>query len=366
MTYPRNSLPTALQHDVAFTRVPDRRPDQRAYPHRRHLTSCLSRCHICPGSEILGVSAERHDADEDLRLDSSRALVTMHTTYKLWYILIYFEHWSTSPLVWADLFLNGLICTICETSLIRRCWKVTKKRKWVTAPLAFLLITIFIANVYLSIALGLGSKHGTVNDSPLREERSFPAKFSFNYWIFGSLVLDVTITSILMVWLCQSKTGLDNLDQALDHIVAVTWESAAVPSAFQIVAVSLYDSKSGESHHLVLFFSLMTGKLYTLGILRSLNSRPDLRGRMTSDDIGRRSLSDWQWGSESENTVSRGWSEVRMPSCLQPEMLFLSPPLSPATTPRGRRLCGLPENNSTTVRQIDIPPVPSVTDQSDG
>ena len=141
---------------------------------------------------------------------------------------------------------------------------------------------------------------------------------------------------LVMVWLWQSKTGLVNLDQALDHIVAVTWESAAVPSAFQIIAVSLYDSRSvrslpehystsqehwltityaglqGESHHLVLFFSLMTGKLYTLGILRSLNSRPDLRGRMTSDDVGRRSLSDWQWGNESENTITRRWSDVRL------------------------------------------------------
>ncbi|KAH9045260.1 hypothetical protein EDB85DRAFT_1905677 [Lactarius pseudohatsudake] len=288
-------------------------------------------------------------------------LQTMYTTYKLWYILVYFEYWSTSPLVWADLFINGLICTICETSLIRRCWKVTKKRKWATAPLAFLLVTIFIANVYLSIALGLGSKHGEANNSPLRAERSFPAQFSFNYWIFGSLVLDVAITSILMVWLFQSKTGLENLDQALDHIVAVTWESAAVPSVFQIIAVSLYDSKSDESHHLVLFFSIMTGKLYTLGILRSLNSRPDLRGRMTSDDIGRRSLSDWQWSNESENTTSRRWSE----------MLFLSPALSPASTPRGRgrRLYGLPESSSTTIRQsgiLPVLPVSSAANQSDG
>jgi hypothetical protein len=66
----------------------------------------------------------------------------------------------------------------------------------------------------------------------------------------------------------------------------------------------------------------MTGKLYTLGILRSLNSRPDLRGRMTSDDVGRRSLSDWQWGDESENTVSQRWSglTVRMHLCLYPEV----------------------------------------------
>lgn len=158
-----------------------------------------------------------------------------------------------------------------------------------------------------------------------------------------------------MVWLCQSKTGLDNLDQALNHIVAATWESAAVPSAFQIIAVSLYDSKSGESHHLVLFFWLMTGKLYTLGVLRSLNSRPDLRGRMTSDNIGRRSLSEWQWGDESENTGSRRWSE----------MLFLSPPLSPGSMPHSRRLCVLPESSSTTtVRQNGISLVPPATNQS--
>jgi hypothetical protein len=59
--------------------------------------------------------------------------------------------------------------------------QVTKKNKWVTPPLAFLLVTIFIANVYLvrvyqnaissqldgkqSIVLGLDSKHGRANDS---------------------------------------------------------------------------------------------------------------------------------------------------------------------------------------------------------
>lgn len=65
-----------------------------------------------------------------------------------------------------------------------------------------------------------------------------------------------------------------------------------------------------ESHNLVLFFWLMTGKLYTLGIMRSLNSRPDLRSWMTSVDMGRTSVSDWQWGDEPENTVSRRASEV--------------------------------------------------------
>lgn len=218
----------------------------------------------------------------------------------------------------------------------------------------------------------------------------------------------VTFALLVMVWLWQSKTGLINLDQALDHIVAVTWESAAVPSAFQIIAVSLYDSRSvrsfperystsqehrltiicaglqGESHHLVLFFSLMTGKLYTLGILRSLNSRPDLRGRMTSDDVGRRSFSDWQWGgNESENSITRRWSDVRLriylhlevrvflgglKSNILTQILSFSPAMSPATTPRGQRLYVGPENSSTVIRQNRISPLAteSAANQSNG
>ena len=55
----------------------------------------------------------------------------------------------------------------------------------------------------------------------------------------------------------------------------------------------------------------MTGKFYTLGILRSLNSRPGLRDWMTSNDMGRTSLSDGQWGEEHQNAVARRPSEVR-------------------------------------------------------
>jgi hypothetical protein len=69
-----NRFPPLLQHDGALPCVPDRRPYQWADPHRRHLTSYLSRRHFCSGSEILGVSTERHDANEDVRVDSGWAL----------------------------------------------------------------------------------------------------------------------------------------------------------------------------------------------------------------------------------------------------------------------------------------------------
>ncbi|KAI0068586.1 hypothetical protein BV25DRAFT_1817458 [Artomyces pyxidatus] len=226
-------------------------------------------------------------------------LQTFVTVYKLWLVLVYHKHWSTSPLSWSDLFLNGLICTVCETFLVRRCWKVTEKNKWVLLGLGFIAGTTFIANVYLAIAIGLGAKHTVENNDPLKTNHYFNTVFSFNYWIVGSLVLDLTVTSILMVWLWKSKTGLGYLDKALKHIIGITWESAAIPFVSMVIAVSLYHTKPARDRHLVMFFILMTGKFYILGLFRTINSRGKLRERMKSNfDPARRSLSEWQWDQE--------------------------------------------------------------------
>lgn len=61
--------------------------------------------------------------------------------------------------------------------------------------------------------------------------------------------------------------------------------------------------------HLVLFFVLLTGKLYVFGMLRTLNSRVKLRERMKSHDLGRTSLENWSW----EQSMSGG----RAPSLLR-------------------------------------------------
>jgi hypothetical protein len=59
----------------------------------------------------------------------------------------------------------------------------------------------------------------------------------------GHSVVYLTFAPV-MVYLWRSRTGVDNLDKALHHIITVTWGSAAIPSVFQIIAVSLYNSES--------------------------------------------------------------------------------------------------------------------------
>ena len=56
--------------------------------------------------------------------------------------------------------------------------------------------------------------------------------------------------------------------------------------------------------HLVLFFVLMTGKFYTFGMLRTLNSRAKLRRRMQSRSLGRTSLTGWTGDQAARKRLS--------------------------------------------------------------
>ncbi len=49
--------------------------------------------------------------------------------------------------------------------------------------------------------------------------------------------------------------------------------------------------------NLDLFFAILTGKVYTLGLLRTLNKRTQFRARLHSGDLGRKSLSEWEWAA---------------------------------------------------------------------
>ncbi|TFY74313.1 hypothetical protein EWM64_g9700 [Hericium alpestre] len=226
------------------------------------------------------------------------AFQTSLIVYKQWLVLVMHEHWSSSPFNWTELFFNGLLCCVCETFLVRRCWKATKKNTWVLVFLVLIAAAIFVANLYLAIAIGQVSKHEVANNDPLENDQYFPTVFAFNFWIVGSMALDILVTSILMVYLWRSKTGLGYLDKALKHIISITWESAALPCVTMVIAVGLYHSKVARSRHLVLLFILLTGKFYVLGILRTLNSRGRLREKMKSTDFCRQSLGDWQWDQE--------------------------------------------------------------------
>ncbi|KAF8974163.1 hypothetical protein BDZ97DRAFT_355 [Flammula alnicola] len=230
-------------------------------------------------------------------------LQTILEDYKVWRTLIHHQKWSTSRIEWSDLFLNGCICWLCEGFYIRRCWKMMDRNIWVLAPLSVLSMVIMAANLYLAIAMGVAfrSLEGT-DDTLTASHFLLPSTIvAFSFWIFGSLVLEVTVTTILMISLWHSRTGFKEIDKTVVKVIHMTWESAILPSFCMVIAVGLYHARPRMDDHLVLFFVLLTGKFYTFGMLRTLNSRTKLRQRMQSHDFGRTSLSTWQWDQVATN-----------------------------------------------------------------
>ncbi|KAF9464472.1 hypothetical protein BDZ94DRAFT_496392 [Collybia nuda] len=219
-------------------------------------------------------------------------LQTVLEGYKSWRTIVHQKLWSTSAIQWGDLFLNGLLSSMCECFFIRRCWKVLYS-------LSTLSCTIAIANLYLAVAMGIAlhTFGSGVTEASLYSSKHILVStvVAFSFWIFGSFVLDVIVTSILVITLWRSKTGLRDLDQVVTYIIVITLESAALPAICMLVAVGLYHASPHLKDHLILFFLLLTGKLYVVGMLRTLNSRVKLRQRMKSYDRGRTSVGAFQW-----------------------------------------------------------------------
>ncbi|KAF9534774.1 hypothetical protein CPB83DRAFT_214292 [Crepidotus variabilis] len=221
---------------------------------------------------------------------------TMLEDYKGWRMLVQGKPWSTSPIEWSDLFLNGCICWLCESFYIRRCWKMMDQRIWILVPLLSLSMITMVANLYLAIAMGIAfkalSKEGTLTDDTLTTGHFLlPSTIvAFSFWIFGSLVLEVSVTGLLLVGLWRHKTGEEEVDKTILNVMNISWESAILPSFCMVIAVGLYHAKPVLDDHLVLFFVLLTGKFYTFGMLRTLNSRSKLRLEIQGHSFGRTSL----------------------------------------------------------------------------
>ncbi|KAI0940120.1 hypothetical protein AcV5_001314 [Taiwanofungus camphoratus] len=178
----------------------------------------------------------------------------------------------------------------------RRSADDTVKLRLYVAILVFFAFFQTALETYKAVKIGEVIGAAAAYADPLKA-----STWAFPLWVYGSLVLALSNTSILSVSLWKTKTGLSYLDKTLKHIIGLTWETAALPCLCMVVAAGLYSSRQmTKVRHLDLFFIIASGKFYTLGILRTLNSRLVLRERLTSTDLGgRRSLSDYEWNQAS-------------------------------------------------------------------
>ncbi|KZW04007.1 hypothetical protein EXIGLDRAFT_743637 [Exidia glandulosa HHB12029] len=232
--------------------------------------------------------------------------------YKSWRVLVRNVSWLQDPLRWAELILNGILCNAIQAFFIRRCWQATRSRILLIALVATLLL-VLSADIWLTICVlsdvarasfyramhDVGALNRTTGGhcSDHCSQRPFAHRYTktvnvmFGIYMGGSAVLDSAITAVLMLFLYQSRTGLEKLDAVVYKILNVTWEVQALPMLFAIVACCLFFTWAHLDY--VIFFSVMTGKLYMHGLLRTLNMRAQLRRRIIQEEMVMHNLQPW-------------------------------------------------------------------------
>ncbi|TFK88931.1 hypothetical protein K466DRAFT_51941 [Polyporus arcularius HHB13444] len=232
-------------------------------------------------------------------------LQTVLESYKTWVVTVLELHWWTSKLHFTEFLCNAIICSLCEVFLIRRCFRMTGMKILVLAYLASLTVVTFSASIILTakIAMVVGpiADRGPAHIDPLRA-----SVFAYPLWVYGTLLTALSITTILSCSLWRTRTGLNYLDRTLTHIIAITWETAALPAVCMLASAIIFSIRDANGidgpsafaeANLDLFFAILTGKVYTLGLLRTLNKRTQFRARLHSGDLGRQSLSEWEWAA---------------------------------------------------------------------
>ncbi|KAM6496047.1 hypothetical protein JOM56_008753 [Amanita muscaria] len=212
-------------------------------------------------------------------------LQTILEDYKVFRSLAYNRIWSTSAIQWSDFFLNGCICSMCQAFYIDRCWVLTEKRRWILVPLSALLLVTIVANISLAVVIGIAFRglDSTTYDLLNVSRNLLPSTIcAFTLWMSGTLVLDVCITVTVVIALWRSKTGSLQSDRVIHRLIMITWESAALPSILTIVSAALYRAMAYAYDHVVILLVLQTGKLYTIGMLRSLNLRAELGHKLST------------------------------------------------------------------------------------
>ncbi|KZP03371.1 hypothetical protein FIBSPDRAFT_905071 [Athelia psychrophila] len=237
------------------------------------------------------------------------SLQTVLEDYKVWAVLIHGQIWEQQGMFWTEPFLNGLIVSLCSGFLIRRCWKVTGKKYWILAVLGTVLLGLFATNTFESITIGIESRYMAklnkiADQRATAQEQLRPLVIAWSIWSYGSFALDVILTAILTVYFWRSRTGLTSSNTVLFKLTAIAWETALLPAISMLTAISLFGSNRNEDgaiNQIPYFFFVMTGKLYTVGFLRTLNVRTKLRERLHSQDLGRVSLGNWTWDQAAKD-----------------------------------------------------------------
>ncbi|CAL1710753.1 unnamed protein product [Somion occarium] len=175
----------------------------------------------------------------------------------------------------ASIILEVAIVFLVQGFYLRRIWILSKKSKLLTGLMGVLLLTRVALGLATGICICLS---GTWIE--FRDEAHYSTILTCSH--ASAVVLDLSMTLLLMFHIYQYKTGFTRTDDVVRSLVVYVVHTGATTTLVSIAIILTYQLV----HNSLLFagFYAIQSKLYANSLLGMLNTRDMRKGRMFATD----------------------------------------------------------------------------------
>ncbi|KAK7676223.1 hypothetical protein QCA50_020802 [Cerrena zonata] len=233
-------------------------------------------------------------------------LQTSLAFYNLWRAhVIHFGDWvAATSFIWIDKLSPIMTVSMAapvQAFLIWRCWTLTRK-SWITlVPLSMILLASAISSIIVTVETFEVNFVALVED--IDKLPKIKPDVTFILALTSSAVLDVIVTSILLIYLSRAKANVysSRFRRVMRKLVIMVWEAAVPPCVCAILAVVTYLTLVNKNYWDLMFQAIL-GKLYVISLFVTLNGRAALA--MENADTTPQPLTSLGWGFSRPLTLN--------------------------------------------------------------
>ncbi|KAJ7849597.1 hypothetical protein B0H13DRAFT_2285024 [Mycena leptocephala] len=143
---------------------------------------------------------------------------------------------------------------------------------------------IFCVLSTLSIASGIMAFISAIRAVQVSNIKDFAALIPVvDAWLALSVLCDLSLTTLLFVFLRRSRTGFAKTDNLITRLIIQSIETASFSTLNSIMDLITFTVLQNTNFHFI--FALLSGRMYTNTLLATLNSRDKLRENMDMGGI---------------------------------------------------------------------------------
>ncbi|KAN0141175.1 hypothetical protein V8E53_000931 [Lactarius tabidus] len=201
-------------------------------------------------------------------------------TFGAWWkiFVVDFGNWTTAGVpAWPQKIhtsLTTLLAAPVQLFLIWRCWHVLKQRWFIAIPLILLVIGTIITTIYVMV-IYFRIQFASAETLAVELQTFFTC---FAVCSAFSAAIDISVTSILLVFLIQSRSRVytRKFRKVLSQLISITWESAVPPCACALAAFIACMRGAPFVSYWSVMLQTVLGKLYVISLFVTLETRANL------------------------------------------------------------------------------------------